>query len=146
MASPLRTAAVQFCTAFAQKADIADILNHFSTTHQITVIEHGNPRLAPFLGKPFVGIDGVQKYFETISTLLSYQDIKFSEFTVDSESSRVACRGHGKFTWLSTGDSWEETFAYMLDFDEENKITDYQVWADSGSAYLASLGQLKEVS
>lgn len=32
----------------------------------------------------------------------------------------------------------------MLDFDDEGKVTDYQVWADSGAAYLASKGQLDQ--
>ncbi len=30
----------------------------------------------------------------------------------------------------------------MLDFDDEAKVTDYQVWADSGAAFLARKGQL----
>ncbi|EEB89485.1 hypothetical protein MPER_12410 [Moniliophthora perniciosa FA553] len=32
-----------------------------------------------------------------------------------------------------TSESWDENFAYMLDFDDECKITDYQVWAGFGS-------------
>lgn len=42
------------------------------------------------------------------------------------------------------GNEWNERFAYMLDFDDEGKVTDYQVWADSGAAYLASKGQLDQ--
>jgi hypothetical protein len=43
--------------------------------------------------------------------------------------------------------SWNEIFHYLLDFDDsaEPKITNYQVWADSGAAYLASQGRLAEV-
>ena len=143
--SALGTAAQSFCAAFAQHADIDQILRFFSTTHQITVVEHGEAALAPFLGRPFVGLPAVKAYFESISSLLSYENVKFSEFVVDVESSKVACKGQGKFTWLSTGESWDENFAYMIDFDSENKVTDYQVWADSGSAYLARVGKLDEV-
>ncbi|TFK43272.1 hypothetical protein BDQ12DRAFT_731313 [Crucibulum laeve] len=147
--SPTRTnllsVAKTFCDAFSQKKDVPPILALFSTTHQVSALEHGEPSLAPFLGRPFVGTANVQKYFEIIGSLLSYDDVKFSEFVVDTETSRVALKGQGKFTWLSTGESWDETFAYMLDFDDELKVTDYQVWADSGAAYLARVGKLDEV-
>ena len=43
------------------------------------------------------------------------------------------------------GQSWDEEFAYILDFDQSAKVTDYQVWADSGAAYLARRGELKQV-
>ncbi|KAK7015522.1 hypothetical protein VNI00_019103 [Paramarasmius palmivorus] len=86
----------------------------------------------------------ITSYFETIGSLLSFENMKFSEFVVDAESNRVACKGRAKFTWKSTGQSWDETFAYMLDFDDECLITDYQVWADSGAVYLASQGKLRK--
>jgi hypothetical protein len=54
----------------------------------------------------------------------------------------VSVKGRAKFTWIKTRQSWDETFTYTLDFDDEAKVTDYQVWADSGAAYLARLGQL----
>lgn len=140
--SQLLTSAQQFCEAFSQKDDITSLISHFSTTHQVTVIEYGDPSLAPFLGRPFTGIDGVQKYFEIISSLVSYENMTFSEFVVDSDTRKVALKGKARFTWLSTGESWDETFAYMLDFDEENRIAEYQIWADSGAAYLARKGEL----
>ncbi|ESK93763.1 hypothetical protein Moror_1461 [Moniliophthora roreri MCA 2997] len=149
MTSPRRTrllsSAQSFCNSFAENKDIETITSHFTLTHQPSVIEHGEPSLGPFLGKPHVGMDAIKSYFETIASLLSYENMKFSEFVVDTESSRVACKGKAKFTWKSTSESWDETFAYMLDFDDECKITDYQVWADSGAAYLASKGRLNEV-
>jgi len=57
----------------------------------------------------------------------------------------VSVKGQAKFTWIETGQSWDETFTYSLDFDDEPKVTDYQVWADSGAAYLARLGKLDEL-
>jgi hypothetical protein len=141
----LLASAQRFCEAFQHKEDISTLLLHFSTTHQASVIEHGDCHLAPFLGKSFTGLSEVQKYFEAISSLLSYENMAFSEFVVDTEACRVALKGKARFTWLSTGGSWDETFAYMLDFDEVGKVTDYQIWADSGSAYLARIGKLDEM-
>ncbi|KAF5370059.1 hypothetical protein D9758_001382 [Tetrapyrgos nigripes] len=138
----LLTSAQSFCNAFAEKKDIDTILSHFTVTHQPSAIEYGEAFLAPFLGKSHVGLENVTSYFNTISSLLSYDNMKFSEFTVDAEANRVACRGKAKFTWKSTGENWDETFAYMLDFDDEAKICDYQIWADTGAAYLASKGEL----
>lgn len=142
--SELLSAAQTFCDAFAQKKDVETILSLFSVEFQPSAIEHGEASLAPFLGKPFVGLENIKIYFETIGSLLSYEDVKFSQFVVDAEGRKVACKGKGKFTWRSTKESWDETFAYMLDFDEEGKVTDYQVWADSGAAYLARIGKLNE--
>ena len=96
-------------------------------------------------GRPFVGLPAVLKYFELLASLLTYENMDFSSFVVDPEVRRVACRGRAVFKWLSTGESWDETFAYIIDFDEGLKVTDYQVWADSGAAYLASQGKLNEV-
>lgn len=101
--------------------------------------------MAQFLGRSFDGLDGVRSYLETITTLLSYENMEFSEFIVDAEARKVVCKGKAKFTWIETRESWQETFVYMLDFDDEGKITDYQVWADSGAAYLASKGKLEKV-
>jgi len=57
----------------------------------------------------------------------------------------VSVKGRAKFTWIETGQIWDETFTYSLDFDDESKITDYQVWADSGAAYLARINKLDDV-
>lgn len=143
--SHLLASTIAFCDVFAQKKDFNTIVSHFSTTHEVCVVEHGEKALAPFLGRSFDGLDGARLYFETIAALLSYEKMEFSEFTVDSEARKVACKGRARFTWNETGESWDETFAYMLDFDDEGKITDYQVWADTGSAYLARKGELDKV-
>lgn len=141
----LVAAAQSFCDAFSQKQDIPILLSYFSTTHQVFAIEHGESRLAPFLGRKFTELSGVQEYFEIIGSLLSYEKVAFSEFVVDTDRNCVALKGKGRFTWLSTENSWDEIFAYMLSFDDELKVVEYQVWADSGAAYLARLGQLDKV-
>jgi hypothetical protein len=99
------------------------------------------------LGQKFVGLLAIRKYFELIGELLNYADMRFSEFIVDTECGKVAVRGQATFTWTATGETWDETFAYVLDFDDEPKfkVTDQQVWADSGAAYLARTGKLGEV-
>ncbi|OJA07790.1 hypothetical protein AZE42_14072 [Rhizopogon vesiculosus] len=68
--------------------------------------------------------------------------MEFSEYIVDPEVQKVSVKGRAKFTWLSTEQSWDEIFTYVLDFDDDFKVTNYQVWADTGAAYLASRGQL----
>jgi hypothetical protein len=70
--------------------------------------------------------------------------MSFSEYFADDSSSKVSVKGKAKFTWNATGESWNEVFVYTLDLDEEAKITDYQVWADSGALYLASKGELQK--
>ena len=137
----LLIAAQEFTTAFADKKDVEILLSHFST-QEPTVLEYGEPSLAPFLGRPFTGLDGVRRYFETVMTVLSYDNMAFSEFVVDPETRKVALKGKAQFTWLSTNKSWDETFAYILDFDQENKVVRYQIWGDTGAAYLASKGKL----
>ncbi|KAI1808767.1 hypothetical protein F4811DRAFT_183907 [Daldinia bambusicola] len=139
-------AATAFCESFAQKKSPDEILSHFSTSSaDISAYEHGLEELAPFLGREFRGRDGVREYFDTISSCLSYEDMRFADYVVDAAENRVAVRGAARFTWTATGESWDEVFAYALKFDDQHKVTSYEVWADSGAAYLASKGQLKEL-
>lgn len=139
----LYTSAQSLCHDFAQKKDIQTILSHFSKRFQCTAIEYGLPNLAPFLGRPFTGLEAIKDYFTLVLDLVSYEDMTFSEYTVDIEARKVCVKGKAKFTWKSTEKSWDECFVYMLDFDDEAKVTNYQVWADSGAAYLARKGELE---
>ncbi|KAF9223992.1 transcription elongation factor S-II [Gyrodon lividus] len=141
----LLDAAKCLCDDFAQKKIPEILLSHFSETHPCTAVEHGLPAFAPFLNRSFNGRGGVLEYFSTIASLLTHKNMRFSEYFVDTEARKVSVMGMATFTWISTEESWDETFTYVLDFDDENKVTGYQVWADTGAAYLASKGQLKEV-
>ncbi|KAI0862630.1 transcription elongation factor S-II [Xylaria cubensis] len=160
----LLAAARAFCDSFAQKKPLDEILSHFATTttgdggEEVIVHEHGLPRLAPFLGRDFRGVDGAREYFEIVGKHLKYEDMQFVEFVVDAESQggnedrdgtrkgdgggKVAVRGKARFTWNETGQSWDETFVYVLRFDGRGKLVRYEVWADSGAAYLARRGEL----
>ncbi|KAI1282429.1 transcription elongation factor S-II [Xylaria sp. FL0933] len=157
----LLEAAKPFCDSFAQKKPLEDILSHFSSSpgsasssDTVLVHEHGLPQLAPFLGRDFRGLDGARTYFETVAKYLSYEDMRFVEFVVDAGAEnkdndeggdgggKVAVRGKARFTWTETGKSWDETFVYVLRFDARAKLTRYEVWADSGAAYLARRGEL----
>ncbi|EIN05988.1 hypothetical protein PUNSTDRAFT_73269 [Punctularia strigosozonata HHB-11173 SS5] len=133
---------------FSQKEPIDRLLSHFSRTHACEAFEHGEPCLAPFLGRPFSGLDQIRRYFAMLQDYLTYENMTFDQFCVDAESRRVSCVGKAKFTWVkpNPGD-WNEIFHYLLDFDDspEPKITNYQVWADSGAAYLAGRGELSKV-
>lgn len=148
----LLESAQALCAAFAAKADVGTLLAHFSSTHQISALEHGLPVLAPFLGRPFAGRAGpasVPAYFELLQQHLTYEDMSFGPYVVDADASRISVKGSAKFTWAEgagTGQAWEECFVYILDFDQDAKVTDYQVWADSGAAYLARTGVLAQLT
>jgi hypothetical protein len=140
----LLTAATSFCNAFSTSAPPSEILtNHFTRHHDdILVHEHGQPQLAPFLGRTFRGADGLTQYLSVIAECLSYENMRFTEYIVDAEARKVSVKGEGRFTWKSTGQSWDEAFAFVLEFDGENRVKRYEIWADSGAAWLASRGEL----
>lgn len=131
-----------FCDAFASHKPPDDILSHFAKDDDILCVEHGLQQLAPFLGRQFNGPDGARKYFTIISSLLSYQNMQFSDYFADAETLSVSVKGRARFTWNSTGNSWDEVFTYRLTFNDQLKVKVYEVWADSGAAYLASRGEL----
>jgi len=140
----LVNAAAAFCDAFSAEQPPSAILKHFSSAHvdDIIAFEHGLPQLAPFLGRRFSGLDGVRSYFDLIGKCLSYSDMRFSNYIVDAFTNQVSVRGEACFTWKSTGQAWDEIFTYVLGFDENLKVLKYEIWADSGAAYLASKGML----
>jgi hypothetical protein len=142
--SALLNNATSFCNAFASgTASPSDILSHFTSDDaKILVHEHGLPQLAPFLGRTFRGADGLRQYLSVISECLSYENMRFAECIVDAEARKVSVRGQARFTWTSTGQSWDEVFTYVLGFDSEAKVQSYEIWADSGAAWLASRGEL----
>ena len=140
----LLNSATSFCTAFASHTSPPDLLhNHFTHHHpSIRVHEHGLPQLAPFLGRTFTGASGLAEYLSLVSSSLTYSDLHFTSYLVDAAARQVCVRGRGRFTWTSTGQSWEETFVYLLGFDEEGRVEGYEVWADTGAAWLAGRGEL----
>ncbi|KAL1874379.1 hypothetical protein VTK73DRAFT_405 [Phialemonium thermophilum] len=137
----LLEAATRFCNAFSAQKPLEELLEYFAPTESVA-LEHGLPQLAPFLGREFRGREGVREYFETVSRLLTYQDMRFGDYVVDAAERRVAVRGQARFRWTATNQAWDEVFAYILVFDVDHKIQKYEVWADSGAAYLASQGLL----
>jgi hypothetical protein len=141
----LLAAAKSLCDSFASAA--STLLSHF-TNASPSAVEHGLRTLAPFLGREYTGLDGIKDYFSLLQKHLKFSDMKFSDWVVDEEAAKVCCKGTANFTWLSTGQSWDEAFSYMLDFVDESgetRLKRYQVWADSGAVYLASQGKLEEV-
>mmetsp|Transcript_23555 Transcript_23555/g.51538 ORF Transcript_23555/g.51538 Transcript_23555/m.51538 type:complete len:156 (-) Transcript_23555:18-485(-) len=128
------------CNAFANHCSMEQIIDCFTSSQQdnILLFEHGLPELAPFLGRAFRGTQGIRDYFAVVSEHLSYQAMSFSDYSVDMELGVVSVRGNAEFTWKSTGKHWNECFIYRIQLDEDGKIVVYEVWADSGAAYLAS--------
>lgn len=138
----LLIAATSFCDAFAAQSEPSVILGHFSKSNNAFALEHGLPQLAPFLGRRFSGLDGIKEYFSLIGDQLSYEKMRFVDYVVDAESSKVSVRGEARFTSKATGQGWDEVFTYVLGFDSDKKVEAYEIWADSGAAYLASRGEL----
>lgn len=146
----LLTSAQTFCSAFATKRPLPEILSNFTSTSpsQIYILEHGLSQLAPFLGRTFTGIDGAKEYFGILADCLSYEDMEFGEggWIVDVDSGKVVVKGKARFTWTETGQGWDEGFVYVLGLDVgetgDGKVVRYEVWADSGAAYLARKGML----
>jgi hypothetical protein len=150
------------CTAFASgSASTAELLTHFTSKPLPLAHEYGHPVLAPFLGRMFTGLVAVGEYFDLLASTLSYANMTFDaedDWTVDAQTFTVCLRGKATFTWKSTGESWDETFTWRLglaedlsgeaaaDGNEGLKIQEYRVWADTGAAYLASQGKLRELA
>ncbi|KAI5859375.1 hypothetical protein GGS23DRAFT_600499 [Durotheca rogersii] len=157
----LLAAAAAFCDAFARQAPVDEILGHFAegdAAAAVAVVEHGHASLAPFLGRAFRGRGGARAYLELVGRLLAYEEMRFDGWVVDAggqeeegedededegEGGCVAVRGTARFVWRATGQAWRESFAYRLAFAPRGgKLLVYEIWADSGAAYLASRGEL----
>lgn len=77
------------------------------------------------------------------------------DWLVDDSCMAVSLRGTATFTAKATNQAWDETFIYRIalarDQSEDPEkngrllVWEYQVWADSGAAYLARLGRLGEL-
>ncbi|KAL4800604.1 hypothetical protein BDV19DRAFT_74077 [Aspergillus venezuelensis] len=137
--------------AFSSGADTPTLLSTFTTSPVPTIHEHGLKELAPFLGRPFTGQEQLKTYFGLLSEHLGIEDASFDreeQWAVDSESMVVALRGKARFKSIKTGQAWDEVFAYRVEIAEEEgsrelKVRKYEVWADTGAAYLALKGELR---
>lgn len=119
------------------------LLLTFTTVPKPLAHEHGLPELAPFLGRSFIGQDGVSAYFELLSTHLDIESMKFEpeeSWIVDESSMAIALRGTATFIWKDTQQAWDETFAYRIKVAEDEsdtekkgslRVSEYQVWADT---------------
>lgn len=146
-------AATIFCEAFRDLTPPSELLNTHFTRNQdsIFILEHGTPpppstttsSSIPFLNTPFHGASGLESYFSHISSLLHFSNMRFVEYIVDTEHRKVVVRGKAWFTWKVNGQSWYETFVYILRFDDEDRVERYEVWADSGAVGLAARGELE---
>jgi glycosyltransferase involved in cell wall biosynthesis len=143
--------ATSLCEAFAARKPLEEIIKHLSTN--VVCLEHGLPQLAPFLGRAFHGHEGARDYFSIIGDLLDFETMTFSDYLVDVKTRQVSVRGEATFVWKKSNASindnascttrkWAEVFMYRLKFTEDHKISRYEVWADSGAAYLASRGEI----
>ncbi|KAI5846742.1 hypothetical protein BZA05DRAFT_406480 [Tricharina praecox] len=144
----LLTAALGLCTDFSNGCSPEVLLAHFTHAVPPVAIEHGLQSLAPFIGRQFFGRAEITEYFKLLQKYVTFDKMCFCEYIVDTDTMKVSCKGHASFTWKETGQGWDEVFTYTLDFvheggDGEIKVRRYQVWADTGAAWLASKGELK---
>ncbi|KAJ5816279.1 hypothetical protein N7447_008512 [Penicillium robsamsonii] len=131
------------------------LLSTFTTSPNPLAHEHGLPQLAPFLGRPFTGQDGVATYFELITSLLFIKNMVFEpdeNWVVDKSCMAVSLRGTATFGWKETRQAWDETFVYRIKLAVDGgpgegrlAVCEYHVWADTGAAYLARLGKLGDL-
>ncbi|EJC98976.1 uncharacterized protein FOMMEDRAFT_128703 [Fomitiporia mediterranea MF3/22] len=124
-------AARAFCDAFANKQPIDNILSSFADALDTRCIEYGTDYVAPFLGRPFTGLDGAKEYFTRVNQKLTYKDMHFSDFIVDTDELKVSVKGSATFTSKEYERSWDEVFTYRFEFDEQLKIKSYEVWGDT---------------
>ncbi len=79
----------------------------------------------------------MEEYFNLLQQYLTFENMEFSDYVVDEAEKVVGVRGRARFTWKGTGKGWDEVFVYRLGFvgqeDGEWKVSQYEVWADSGS-------------
>ncbi|KAI0123037.1 hypothetical protein BJ170DRAFT_643131 [Xylariales sp. AK1849] len=148
--SVLRNRAHAFCQSLISPPPPRELLDEFfvpdSNDKKPSIREHG-PSWATahltFLGRDFVGVDACEEYFNLLSQTLKMHLDKGSfpgdeGFVVDADQNRVSVVGRGKFESVTTGRSWDEKFSYVLSgFDEEGRLTKWDIWADPLSAWAA---------
>lgn len=162
------------CSTFSNpNTSLPTLLSNF-TASDPWALEHGLPALAPFLGRKFSGAEGLKTYFALLAEVLEIEWMRVEDESgwvvdVDVDGSgerggqregggarmKVSLRGEARFKWKSTGQAWEEGFAYRIGLVEDGgsaeedegdgnrvKVKEYEVWADTGAAYLARKGEL----
>ncbi|PWY68566.1 hypothetical protein BO94DRAFT_302210 [Aspergillus sclerotioniger CBS 115572] len=138
-----------------QSNPLESLLPKFTTSPAPLIHEHGLPSLAPFLGRDFVGQDGIKEYFLTMGGVLGFEDMRFEDEEgwimqdMGIGGWVVVIRGWARFFAKRTGEGWREGFVYRLRVvreDGEWKIQEYRVWADTGAAYLALRGELGKLN
>lgn len=145
--SILLSAAQSFCHSFAAKRPLDEIMDHFSQrrANEVVAHRHGLKQLAPYIGRLFTGSGAVREYFEILADCVSFVDMEFTEFLVDAHNNKVHVRGEAIFKWnKGQCQSWDENFMYVITYDHDNTILRYEVWADTGAAYLAGNDILEE--
>ncbi|KAL4897591.1 hypothetical protein BDV59DRAFT_197874 [Aspergillus ambiguus] len=159
--SHLKQRISSLCSDFSSGSPLPTLLSHFTTDPAPSAIEHGAREIAPFLGREFTGRSGLTEYFRTVADLLTIEWMHFDPpdtWTIHISpggAATVWLRGRARFAWKTTQQAWNETFAYRLEAvpvpvaadgnnndDDDWKVRRYEVWADTGAAYLASKGLL----
>ena len=120
------------------KTALVKALIYYTSEEPVFVHDDAVPQLAPFLGRDFAGVHDVREHFATILSSTAYGRMTFSNYIADTSTRQVSVRGEAVFTSKIPGESWNEIFTYVLDFDDEGRVKRYQIWADTGPAFIAS--------
>ncbi|KAL4884819.1 hypothetical protein BJY04DRAFT_170861 [Aspergillus karnatakaensis] len=145
-------------TALTSGADLNTLLSTFTVSPAAIAHEHGHPKLATFLGRTFRGHKGVGEYFTLVERQMRIKEMEFNrecDWVVDAEKKTVCLRGRGVWENKLTSEQWVEIFAYRVELAEEEwegckdkgelKVKSYEVWADTGAAFLAEKGKLRNM-
>ncbi|KAL4923508.1 uncharacterized protein BDV17DRAFT_296290 [Aspergillus undulatus] len=152
----LTRATQSLLNAFSSGADTPTLLSTFTANPAPQILEHGLRQLAPFLDRPFTGQSEVKQYFTILNEHLGIESVDLDDesfWVVDTETMVVCLRGNARFVSKRTGQKWDEVFIYRIEIAEEGKedaegraelkVRKYEVWADTGAAYLAMRGELE---
>jgi len=143
--------------------DAHNFMRTFFVAESPKITEHGPGwarKKLPFLGQTFQGHDGCMQYFEHLAATLRMvlPEDAFppdEQLCVDAdarvegvEASGVVCvTGKGRFEVRATGWGWDESFIYRLSgFDEDGRVTHWEIWADPLSAMEAARRPVQESS
>ncbi|KAL4873539.1 hypothetical protein BDV12DRAFT_80300 [Aspergillus spectabilis] len=156
--TPLINATSALTTAFASRAPLGTLVSQFTVLPAAQAREHGHPKLGTFMGHTFIGHKGVGEYFNLVEKQMRLREIIFddeSDWVVDTEKSVVCLRGKARWQDKLSEEEWDEIFAYRVALAEEEseqskekgelKVRFYEVWADTGAAFLANGGSLRHL-
>ncbi|KAK7462351.1 hypothetical protein VKT23_007951 [Stygiomarasmius scandens] len=138
----LRIAANALFTDIFSNIPSSTLLTHFSRTHPVT-IQHapaGDPHPQ---SSRLTGLNAVRSYFDLLSTHWHKGETKIHSIQIVTPSSPGISNGRiatlpcvvltasVQWKWKCSGNSWQEDFTCVLEYDDLVKVTSFVVHTDS---------------